>query len=437
MANTSVGQTTAKENIYGNGTNNKITEELDYTYNSNKSVADLKTYTYRSSTYGLFKANESDQTYDTSGNVVDAKDYIANLSSNGTLLGYYLTDETKSTYKNGIISSKEVDYYSNIAINSYISSKSFYTYDKNGNITEEKNYTNNTLTTDSTYTYNNGKLVNKSVNNNGVITNYTYSSNGSYTTDKLIYGYITTNPYINLPNSINFYNGTTSLKVVDETKSTYNTNGKLTDQKNYQTSYSNTGSTLSLVGETEYTYNSSGNVTDEQVYKPVTTYPNSSTPYNSGITSLKLSDETKYTYNTNGKITDQKDYSTSYNSAGAPSVSLVGETTWTYGNNSETVVFGKDVSNIAIFEDNSNNLTVNFTSLEGQQQFTINNVSGSNAINTKIQLSNGEYINTANINKIIQTMNTYAYSHGVAFNSVSDVTNNQSLMNLVVSSWHY
>jgi len=51
-------------------------------------------------------------------------------------------------------------------------------------------------------------------------------------------------------------------------------------------------------------------------------------------------------------------------------------------------------------------------------------------------LSDGTYISNTDVNQLIQTMTAYASGNGIQLTSVSDVKNNQDLMNLVAGSWH-
>jgi Ca2+-binding RTX toxin-like protein len=54
----------------------------------------------------------------------------------------------------------------------------------------------------------------------------------------------------------------------------------------------------------------------------------------------------------------------------------------------------------------------------------------------KIELSNGQFLTNGDINKVIQDINAFATSHGIALTSVNDVQNNQDLMTIVSSAWH-
>jgi hypothetical protein len=54
----------------------------------------------------------------------------------------------------------------------------------------------------------------------------------------------------------------------------------------------------------------------------------------------------------------------------------------------------------------------------------------------KFTLSDGNYLTSANIDVIIQSMNAYAVDHGISISSIDSVRNDQNLMNIVAAGWH-
>ena len=53
----------------------------------------------------------------------------------------------------------------------------------------------------------------------------------------------------------------------------------------------------------------------------------------------------------------------------------------------------------------------------------------------KIELENGEFITSTQINKIIEQLNTYANDNGLTSITHDDIASNQNLMQLVMSGW--
>ena len=81
-------------------------------------------------------------------------------------------------------------------------------------------------------------------------------------------------------------------------------------------------------------------------------------------------------------------------------------------------------------------LVVDYGSTIGQDKIVVLGQANSSTKVEKIQLSDGTYISNTDVNQLIQTMTAYATGHGIQMASVSDVKNNQDLMNLVAGSWH-
>jgi len=66
---------------------------------------------------------------------------------------------------------------------------------------------------------------------------------------------------------------------------------------------------------------------------------------------------------------------------------------------------------------------------------TIRNQSNPNNDIEKVQLSNGDYLTSSDINLIIQEMTTFSSDNGVALSNMEDVRANQNFMTIIVNSW--
>jgi len=125
-----------------------------------------------------------------------------------------------------------------------------------------------------------------------------------------------------------------------------------------------------------------------------------------------------------------------------------GNDTYAFGTNSgldtindtsgtlDKVYFNSDIArtNIAMFMDSSNNLIIDYGSQTGTDKVTIQNQSKYTI--ERIKLDNGQFLTNSDINKLIQSMTAFANNHDIQMTNVSDVRNNQDLMNLVAASWH-
>jgi len=88
---------------------------------------------------------------------------------------------------------------------------------------------------------------------------------------------------------------------------------------------------------------------------------------------------------------------------------------------------------LALFESNGV-LQIGFA--DDQNMITVTDQGvGSPAI-TKYELSNGEFLSTADINALIQQMTAYAAQNGITISSVADVEANTNLMNMLAGAWH-
>ena len=93
-------------------------------------------------------------------------------------------------------------------------------------------------------------------------------------------------------------------------------------------------------------------------------------------------------------------------------------------------------NNNVVFYQNDNNLVVNYGVVYDDGEIIVEDYflnSGSKI--EKIQLSNNEYLESSEIDSIIQNMNAYAAENGIQISSANDITNNDELMQLVTSGW--
>jgi len=52
------------------------------------------------------------------------------------------------------------------------------------------------------------------------------------------------------------------------------------------------------------------------------------------------------------------------------------------------------------------------------------------------KLSGGEFLTSGDVNKVIQDMTSFASTHGIAMNNITDVKNNEDLMNIINMAWN-
>ncbi|MGE4472556.1 MAG: hypothetical protein AB7D20_07145 [Sulfuricurvum sp.] len=73
----------------------------------------------------------------------------------------------------------------------------------------------------------------------------------------------------------------------------------------------------------------------------------------------------------------------------------------------------------------------------GDSEFiTINNQKNEANQIEKFELSDGNYLNNTDIDRIIQQLSAYSKDHGISLQNNSQIQNNQALMNIITSSWH-
>ena len=93
-------------------------------------------------------------------------------------------------------------------------------------------------------------------------------------------------------------------------------------------------------------------------------------------------------------------------------------------------------SNNVVFYQNDNNLVINYGIVHDDGTIIVEDYFLNNGYKIeKIQLSNNEYLESSEIDSIIQNMNAYAAENGIQISSANDITNNDELMQLVTSGW--
>jgi len=101
----------------------------------------------------------------------------------------------------------------------------------------------------------------------------------------------------------------------------------------------------------------------------------------------------------------------------------------------DTISFDNTVSksNIAFYLQNNNNLTVQYSVND-----SINVSLWKNTENKieKIQLSDGNYLSSTDVDKLIQSMTAYSIDKGIAISNVNDVSKNAELMTMINNTWH-
>ncbi|MEI7475553.1 MAG: RTX toxin, partial [bacterium] len=102
----------------------------------------------------------------------------------------------------------------------------------------------------------------------------------------------------------------------------------------------------------------------------------------------------------------------------------------------DTIKLGVNKTNVALFIDNSGNLSIDYGTAAGIDKVVITNwTTAANEVE-KVQLNDNTYVTNTQINQVIQDMATYAANNSISCNTVEEVKNNSQLMTIVSSSWH-
>ena len=106
------------------------------------------------------------------------------------------------------------------------------------------------------------------------------------------------------------------------------------------------------------------------------------------------------------------------------------------GGGQDRVLFGSGITKntVALYKSN-NALVIGYDGTKLANVVLEGQFVGSNTIE-KLQLSNGTYLTSANINSIVQSMSAYAAKNHITIDSISAVKSNQNLMNIIANSWH-
>ena len=93
-------------------------------------------------------------------------------------------------------------------------------------------------------------------------------------------------------------------------------------------------------------------------------------------------------------------------------------------------------NNVVVFYQNNNDLIINYGITHDDGKIIVENyfLDNNNKIE-KIQLSNNEYLESTEIDRIIQDINASAAENGMQISSANDITKNDELMQLVASGW--
>ncbi|MEI7475431.1 MAG: hypothetical protein WCK67_11710 [bacterium] len=464
----------SQKNYYDNNSHVLVSNNFDaagliitkdkYSYDQNGLVIEKDTYDAN----GKFIAAEKDS-YGVNS-LVSAKTYF-NKSWNIIEVDKFdingnLSEKKQVNYDvNGALANSSVEKYN---ANGTISSKEF--SNKNWVVTSKLNYDlNGNLLTRLDYTYAaNNKLSELDIYDaNGVLTQqekHNFAANGTFVgaeIDKYSNGGVLSEK-LSYNQNWNFI----GRDKVDE-------NGNVIEKTlvNFDSNNVRTGSSIEK-------YTSDGTVIEKSIYNKNWTL----TEFDSYDQAGKLARLDKYNYDVNGAYLGAEiDYFTpndvmassiiKYGTnnddsivAYAPNTTLVGgagndtlcgvngNTTFLFNDgdgkdkiyninpDSNSVLFGNtvDKSNIALYKQGSD-LVIDYGNVVNQDQIT---VSGqlefySYPMISDIKLNNNTLITSADINQIIQAINSYTEKHAdVSISSVADVKNNAELMTVISNTWH-
>ena len=104
---------------------------------------------------------------------------------------------------------------------------------------------------------------------------------------------------------------------------------------------------------------------------------------------------------------------------------------WDYSGNDKIIINNVSTDGVAFFREN-NNLIIKYTD---NDTITIENQFIPNEQIEQIELDNGKYMTSSNIDYIIQQINAYATENNIQLSNVDSIRNNDELMQLVTSGW--
>ena len=96
----------------------------------------------------------------------------------------------------------------------------------------------------------------------------------------------------------------------------------------------------------------------------------------------------------------------------------------------DNISFGEGITSdmVALFQDGSGNLVIDYGTVAGNDQITASGID-------LIQLNSGSILLSSTISSVISQIISYATENEITLNSVEDVKNNADLMNIIKGSW--
>lgn len=96
----------------------------------------------------------------------------------------------------------------------------------------------------------------------------------------------------------------------------------------------------------------------------------------------------------------------------------------------DTISFGEGITSdmVALFQDGSGNLVIDYGTVAGNDQITASGID-------MIQLNSGSMLLSSTISSVISQIISYATENEITLNSVEDVKNNADLMEIIKGSW--
>ena len=104
--------------------------------------------------------------------------------------------------------------------------------------------------------------------------------------------------------------------------------------------------------------------------------------------------------------------------------------------NLDHVKFGAaiDKSQIAVFK-NGNNLEIGYLA-DSTDKITVQNQFTTGGKIEQFDLGNGQFMTSSDVNRVVQSVASYASDHGISLSNINSVKNNTELMAIVAGGWH-
>jgi Ca2+-binding RTX toxin-like protein len=105
--------------------------------------------------------------------------------------------------------------------------------------------------------------------------------------------------------------------------------------------------------------------------------------------------------------------------------------------NMDRLVFDNSIkqAKIALFQTANGDLQIGYTN-STSDLITIQGQASASGSIERLELSNGHFMTSNDVNQVIQTMANYANTHGISLTSLDDVKNHADLMTIVNAGWH-